>query len=94
MSGQSLSSAALDARRRRALTRAWRRGTREMDLLLGRFADAELPSLAEPELDAFERLLDLPDPALAAILVEGAPAPAGVSDGLLERMRALGLARR
>ena len=36
----------------------WRRGTREMDLILGRFADAELAALAPGEIDALEALMD------------------------------------
>ena len=40
MSGSTLTSAALDERRRRILFRAWRRGVREMDLVMGQFADA------------------------------------------------------
>jgi antitoxin CptB len=54
----------VDARRRRARHRAWQRGLRELDLLLGRFADAHIDSMAEPELLEFERLLDEPDPSL------------------------------
>ncbi len=56
-----LSSADLDPRRRRALMRAWRRGMREMDFLMGGFADARLPGLSETDLDDFEALLELQD---------------------------------
>ena len=71
-----LSSAALDERRRRILFRAWRRGARELDLVMGRFADQHLPTMSEGELDAFEHLLDVPDPqALAWIVGEEAPSP-------------------
>ena len=62
MSGSMLSSAALDERRRRILFRAWRRGMREMDLVMGQFADANLPTMSEAELDEFERLMEAPDP--------------------------------
>ncbi len=61
MSGSQISSAGLDARRRRALFRSWHRGMRDMDLIMGRFADAEIEQLSEADLDAFEALLDLPD---------------------------------
>jgi len=54
----------LDARRRRAAYRATHRGTKEMDWLLGRYADAVLPQLEGEELDRFEQLLSLPDPDL------------------------------
>ena len=69
MSGSALTSAALDERRRRILFRAWRRGVREMDLIMGRFADAHLPTMNEDELVEFERLLDLPDTQVLAWIV-------------------------
>ena len=63
MSGSTLSSEGLDERRRRLLFRAWHRGMREMDLIIGRFADAHIATLSDAELDEFERLLDVPRPA-------------------------------
>ncbi|MGA3302650.1 MAG: succinate dehydrogenase assembly factor 2 [Methylovirgula sp.] len=51
----------LDVRRRRALFRSWHRGLREMDLLMGQFADARMATLDEAELADFEALLELPD---------------------------------
>lgn len=47
-----------EARLKRLRMRSWRRGTREMDLILGPFADAELAGLDEPTLAAYERLLE------------------------------------
>ena len=44
-------------RLRRVRMRSWRRGTREMDLVLGGFADAALAGLAPDALDAYEALL-------------------------------------
>ena len=76
MSGSMLSSSALDERRRRVLFRAWRRGSREMDLVMGRYADANLSAMSENELDAFERLLDATDPQLLAWITGEEPAPA------------------
>jgi len=64
MSGTTRSSAGLDERRRRLLFRAWRRGTHELDLLIGPFADARLETLSEPELDELERLMEVPDQEL------------------------------
>lgn len=88
MSGNTLSSAGLDARRRRTLFRAWRRGVREMDLVMGQFADANLPSLSEAELDEFERLLDAPDPDLLAWITGERPTPAAFDTPLFARLRA------
>lgn len=80
----SRSSEGLDARRRRMLFRAWHRGTREMDLVMGRFADAAIASLSDLELDEFERLADVPDPDLYAWVTGEQPVPAGY-DGMLFR---------
>lgn len=55
----------VDAIRRRKLKfRAWHRGMREVDLLLGRFADAHVDAMSESFLADFEALLDLPDPEI------------------------------
>ena len=54
----------IEIRRRRAAYRACHRGTKEMDLILGRFAEAKLPRMTLRELEDFERLLALPDPLL------------------------------
>ncbi|MGI6244745.1 MAG: succinate dehydrogenase assembly factor 2 [Pseudochelatococcus sp.] len=52
---------ALDARRRRIRFRAWHRGTREMDMVLGPFVDSQLDELDEETITALERLMALPD---------------------------------
>lgn len=44
--------------------RSWHRGTKEMDLLMGRFADYTLPSLDETGLVAYARFLEENDPDL------------------------------
>ncbi|MCC6466832.1 MAG: succinate dehydrogenase assembly factor 2 [Alphaproteobacteria bacterium] len=49
-------------RRRKLKFRAWHRGTREMDLLMGRFADAHLDAFGADQLDRFEALLGESDP--------------------------------
>jgi antitoxin CptB len=51
----------MDDRRKRIRFRAWRRGFREIDLILGAFADAHVEELDEAGLAEFERLLDTPD---------------------------------
>ncbi len=47
-----------DTRIKRLRMRSWRRGTKEMDLILGGFADAELADLDGAALDDYERLLE------------------------------------
>jgi antitoxin CptB len=75
MTGTTRSSSGLDDRRKRLLFRCWHRGTREMDLILGRFADAEIADLADAELAELERLLDVPDPDLYAAVIGDRPPP-------------------
>ncbi len=55
------SSEGLDERRRKLLFRAWRRGVREMDLIVGRFADAHIDKFDATGLDDFERLIEAPN---------------------------------
>lgn len=88
MTGSTLSSAALDPRRRRILFRAWRRGTREMDLIVGRYADVHLPAMSEAGVDAFEALIDWPDTDLFDWITGQAEAPAEVNSDLLAGLRA------
>lgn len=52
----------LDVARKRLKFRSWHRGTREMDLLLGRFADRALDSFDAAQLDAYAALLEESDP--------------------------------
>jgi antitoxin CptB len=68
MTGSTLSSDGLDDRRKRLLFRCWHRGTREMDLILGRFADASIADLTDAELEQLEQLVEVSDPDLYAAL--------------------------
>lgn len=86
MTGTTRSSHGLDDRRKRLLFRCWHRGTREMDLIVGRFADAHLADLSETELTELEELIELPDPDLYAALTGAAPAPA-VGGNVFARMK-------
>ena len=47
--------------RKRLLFRSWHRGTRESDLILGRFADTHLAGFNEAQLDRYEALLECAD---------------------------------
>lgn len=52
----------LEVRRKRAIYRAQHRGTKEMDLLVGRYAGARVSGFTATELERFERLLSVADP--------------------------------
>ena len=56
----------LEHRRRRALYRAAHRGTKELDWLVGRFAEHRVPTMSESDMDLFERFLAVADPDLHA----------------------------
>jgi len=56
----------IEARRKRLRFRSWHRGMKELDLLLGGFADRELRAMDETELDLFEALLEVPEPVIYA----------------------------
>jgi antitoxin CptB len=87
MTGSTRSSEGLDDRRKRLLFRCWHRGTREMDLILGRFADSEIEKLSDGELAQFEYLMEVPDPDLYAALTGNMPPAPDYANGLFERIR-------
>jgi antitoxin CptB len=87
MTGSTRSSEGLDDRRKRLLFRCWHRGIREMDLILGRFADAEIANLSDDELADLEFLMEVPDPDLYAALTGNVlPAPE-FANGLFARIK-------
>jgi antitoxin CptB len=78
----------LEMRRRRLRFRAWHRGMREVDLLLGRFADATLDDLDETELSGFEALLLLPDPDVLSWVTGEFAVPPEADSPLVRRLLA------
>jgi antitoxin CptB len=87
MSGMGRTSEGLDIRRRKLLFRAWHRGLREVDLILGRFADGNIEELTDAELTEFESLMDVPDGELLAWLTGEADVPASHDGPLFRRLR-------
>jgi antitoxin CptB len=73
----------LSMRLRRLRYRAWHRGTKEMDLLLGPYADARLGAMEVAELDRFETLLEEADTDLLKWLMGQEPTPADADADLL-----------
>ena len=88
MTGSTRSSDGLDDRRKRLLFRCWHRGTREMDLILGRFADAEISNLSDGDMAELERLIDVPDPDLYAALTGDKPLDPEYASALFDRIKA------
>ena len=85
--GASMSSADPDARRRQLRFRAWRRGFREADLILGPFADTHVERLTPAQLDEFATLLDQPDHDLYGWIVGQSPAPEAFDGEVLALIR-------
>jgi antitoxin CptB len=81
----------MDDRRKKLKFRAWRRGFREIDLILGGFADLRLADLDAAGLDAFEQLLDAPDQDVFAWITDQAPAPIEYDTPTLAMIRAFRL---
>jgi antitoxin CptB len=86
MTGTTRSSEGLDAHRRKLLFRSWHRGMREMDLILGTFADAEIGVLTDDEIDQYERLLDTPDPEFLPIVTGERPVPVDIDCPVLRKI--------
>jgi antitoxin CptB len=70
-------------RRRRLRFRVWHRGMREVDLILGRYADARLSELDSGQLDAFEALLETPDQEVLGWVMGEIPIPPASDSPLL-----------
>jgi antitoxin CptB len=74
-----------DARLKRMAMRSWRRGTKEMDLVLGPFADAHLAGLSGEELQLYDTLLAENDQDLMAWILGQSTPPATLAP-LLQRI--------
>lgn len=70
-------------RRRKLRYRAWHRGTREMDLVLGPFADAHAETMDHYQLDRLEALMSEEDPTLLKWIMGQEEPPAGVDRAFL-----------
>ncbi len=88
MSGTSLSTADLDPRRSRLLFRAWHRGTKEMDLLMGQFADASIATMTDTEIEELEMLSGCPDGDLLKWLTGELSVPSDYDCTVFRRMKA------
>lgn len=76
-----------EARLKRMGMRSWRRGTKEMDLILGPFADAHLAGMAHGKLALYDQLLDENDQDLLPMMMGQTDAPVGLADLVAEISR-------
>jgi antitoxin CptB len=82
-----MSGSHLGMRRRRVLWRATHRGSKEMDFLLGRYAEHALNGMTEAEISIFERLVEAPDPAIESGVLDGSSLGEHDLDELIDRLR-------
>ena len=68
-----------DARAKRQLMRSWRRGTKEMDLILGPWAEAHLAALTPADVVLYDQLLDENDQDLMQWVLGQTTAPAAIA---------------
>jgi antitoxin CptB len=76
----------VDKLRKRLIFRSWHRGTREMDLIMGRFADAFVPQMTAAELADYARLLEESDPDIYDWLCARADVPEASNTAVLQRL--------
>ncbi|MGF1630952.1 MAG: succinate dehydrogenase assembly factor 2 [Kiloniellaceae bacterium] len=81
----------IENRRKRLRFRSWHRGTKEMDLLMGSFADAHLGDFAGAQLDRFEALLDVPEPVVYDWLLGRSLPPADFDHDVMKLLLAFEL---
>ncbi len=77
----------MDDRRKRLKFQANHRGMKEMDLILGAFADATLPDLTDDQLDQFETLLQCPDQDLFAWMIGKEPLPDEFNNEIMQMIQ-------
>lgn len=76
-----------EIRLKRLRFRAWRRGFKEADLILGPFADKHGPNLSAEQLDAFETLLDQPDQDIYEWIIERRPTPEAFDNDVMRMLK-------
>jgi antitoxin CptB len=77
----------LTLKRKKLLFRAWHRGTREADILLGRYAEAHLPQMNEAQVDQLAALMDEQDPDIYDWLIGVRPVPPEFAEYIIASLR-------
>ena len=76
----------LENKRKRLIFRSWHRGTKEMDQILGAFANKYVPEFSEAELDLYAQLLENSDPELYDWICGRVDVPANKNSEILEKL--------
>jgi antitoxin CptB len=83
-----------EIRRKRLLFRSRHRGTKEMDLLIGAFAERHLDNFDDRQMECFEALLEIPEPVIYSWLVGRAAPSDGQRDDVVDLLLAFDYPRR
>ena len=83
----------LEIKRKRLHFRAWHRGTRELDLIMGSFADRYIGDFTAGQLDQFEALLALSDPDVYNWITGVEDPPANLQNDIFELLKSHRLAK-
>lgn len=78
--------------RKQLLYRAMHRGFKEADIVIGRFAEANLAQMSADELDEFRALLEVPDQDLYGWIIGRDEAPSNFQGSVLEALQAFDVA--
>ncbi len=76
----------IETTRKRLHFRAWHRGTKESDLILGRFADSHLAEMSADDLAEFDKILDRLDAEVMDWITGREPVPANLRSPLLDKL--------
>lgn len=73
---------------KKLIFRAWHRGTREMDLLIGTFTDKYVQQFNDEELSQFIQILERSDPDIYNWITGREAPPAELNNPIMEMMKA------
>ena len=76
----------LDNKRKKLIFRSWHRGTREMDLIMGRFAETNMAEFSDSEVDQYEELLNVPDPDIYEWICGRSDVPANLNSPVVQKL--------
>ena len=74
----------ISIKRKQLIFRSWHRGTREIDLMLGKFADVHLPQFGAEQLALYDRFLNNSDPDIFNWIPRQEPVPPAEDNGVVE----------
>lgn len=73
--------------RKKLIFRSGHRGTKEMDMLMGSFAEKYVPDFTEEELQIYENLLQENDPNLYNWIIGKEDAPANIQSSVFDLLK-------